>query len=37
MVKWGLSEHLAWNVGLAFGLTKTSDDLVVKSILEWEL
>lgn len=37
MVKWGLSEHLAWNIGLAFGLTKTSDDLVVKSILEWEL
>ncbi len=35
--KWKLSDHLKWNIGVAFGLTNASDDIVVKSILEWEL
>ncbi|HEC12954.1 MAG TPA: hypothetical protein ENI80_06825 [Acidiferrobacteraceae bacterium] len=32
-----LSKHLKWNIGAAFGLTDASDDLVFKSLLEWEL
>lgn len=31
-----VGEHLKWNVGAAFGLTRAADDLVLKSILEWE-
>lgn len=32
-----LMDHLEWNIGAAIGLTNASDDLVFKSILEWEL
>ncbi|MBI4715385.1 MAG: hypothetical protein HY760_05555, partial [Nitrospirae bacterium] len=34
-VKWKLTDHLGWNLGAAVGLTDASDDLVIKSILEW--
>lgn len=33
-VTWQLLPRVAWNVGVAFGLTRASDDLVIKSILE---
>lgn len=33
-VTWRLFPHVAWNVGVAFGLTDASDDLTIKSILE---
>ena len=32
-----LRDGLSWNIGVAVGLTQASDDMVVKSILEWEL
>ncbi len=32
-----ISKSLKWNVGAAFGLTRASDDVVLKSLLEWEL
>ncbi len=32
-----ISKALKWNVGAALGLTKASDDVVIKSLLEWEL
>lgn len=32
-----LPDGLSWNIGVAVGLTKASDDVVVKSILEWDL
>jgi len=31
-----ISKQLKWNVGAGFGLTDASDDVVFKSILEWE-
>ncbi len=31
------SKVLKWNIGTAFGLTDASDDVVIKSLLEWEL
>ena len=34
---WRFSKSLKWNVGVAAGLTDASDDVVVKSLLEWEL
>jgi hypothetical protein len=33
-VTWKLLPHVEWNLGIAFGLTRASDDLVVKSIIE---
>lgn len=36
-VKWKVIKHLSWNIGVAFGLTDASDDIVIKSILAWEL
>lgn len=33
-VTWQLLRNVAWNLGVAFGLTRASDDLVVKSIIE---
>lgn len=33
-VTWKIFSHIAWNVGVAFGLTDASDDLVIKSIIE---
>jgi len=36
-ISWKLALALKWNVGTAFGLTDASDDLVIKSILEWEI
>lgn len=35
-VKWGIADHVSWNLGLAFGLTDASDDTVAKSIIEVE-
>lgn len=35
-IKWDLFKEISWNLGVAFGLTRASDDLVVKSILAWE-
>ncbi len=32
-----LGEHLKRNLGIAAGLTDASDDVVIKSLLEWEL
>jgi len=32
-----LIDHLSWNVGVAFGITDAADDMVFKSVLEWEL
>jgi hypothetical protein len=32
-----LIDHLSWNVGVAIGITKASDDTTIKSILEWEI
>ena len=32
-----INKALKWNVGTAFGLTDASDDVVIKSLLEWEL
>ncbi|MBI5197509.1 MAG: hypothetical protein HZA19_02755 [Nitrospirae bacterium] len=37
VLKWKLTDRLGWNIGLAFGLTDAADDLIAKSILEWEL
>ncbi len=34
---WKVAEHLKWNLGAAFGLTDAADDVVLKSILEWEI
>ncbi len=34
---WKFTDHLKWNVGIAAGLTDASDDVVIKSLLEWEL
>ena len=34
--KIGVTEHISWNVGAAFGLTDASDDMVIKSIIGWE-
>ena len=36
-ISWKLTPSLKWNLGSAFGLTDASDDVVIKSILEWEL
>jgi hypothetical protein len=36
-VTWQLRPNVAWNFGVAFGLTHASDDLVVKSIIEFGL
>lgn len=36
-VTWKFAEHWKWNLGSAFGLTDASDDVVFKSIVEWEL
>ncbi len=33
-ITWQLLPNVAWNLGVAFGLTRASDDLVVKSIVE---
>jgi len=33
-VTWQLLRNVAWNLGVAFGLTRASDDLIVKSIIE---
>ncbi len=34
---WKVGHKLKWNLGSAFGLTDASDDVVIKSILEWEI
>ncbi len=34
---WKVAEHLKWNLGAAFGLTGAADDVVLKSILAWEI
>ena len=36
-IKYKLTKHLEWNIGTAIGITSAADDLVIKSILEWEL
>lgn len=36
-VTWKLLPNVSWNLGVAFGLTDASDDVVVKSILEMAL
>jgi hypothetical protein len=36
-VTWRINDHLKWNLGVALGLTDSSDDIVAKSIIEWEL
>ena len=36
-LKYKLSKHVGWNLGTAFGLTDASDNLVLKSLLEWEI
>ncbi|NOZ11789.1 MAG: hypothetical protein GXP09_12230 [Gammaproteobacteria bacterium] len=36
-ITYKFSKHLKWNVGAAVGLTDASDDLVIKSLLEWEI
>lgn len=33
-VSWRLQPHVDWNIGVAFGLTEASDDIVVKSFIE---
>lgn len=33
-VTWKVLPHVGWNLGVAFGLTDASDDVVVKSIIE---
>lgn len=33
-MSWQLLPHVNWNLGVAFGLTDASDDVVVKSIIE---
>lgn len=36
-VEYKFTKHIAWNVGVGFGLTDPSDDVIVKSIIEFEL
>ncbi|WJW75847.1 hypothetical protein QVG61_01800 [Thiohalobacter sp. IOR34] len=35
-VTFEFGKHLEWNLGSAFGVTNGSDDVVIKSILEWK-
>lgn len=36
-ITWQLLPNVAWNLGVAFGLTRAGDDLTVKSIIEFGL